>query len=138
MWRLNHDPVADWKAHRGGAVLRMAGWIIGGIALACVVGLVFGWVVKLLWNWIMPGLFGLATITFWQAFGIVILAKILFSGFGHHGDRKSHRFRPKTQEPVEPDVDIPADKKDHYRKFWEEEGRQAFEKYVERQQPYSL
>ena len=41
----------------------------------------FSAVVMLLWNWLMPAIFGLVTINFWQAAGIFILARILFSGF---------------------------------------------------------
>jgi len=39
-------------------------------------------VVMLLWNWIMPAVFGLAAISFWQALGLFVLARILFGGFG--------------------------------------------------------
>ena len=42
----------------------------------------FSAIVMLLWNWLMPLLFGLVTINFWQALGIFILARILFGGFG--------------------------------------------------------
>jgi hypothetical protein len=38
----------------------------------------FGWVFMLLWNWLMPELFGLKEITFWQGFGLLILSKIIF------------------------------------------------------------
>jgi hypothetical protein len=34
-----------------------------------------------LWNWLMPLLFGLKTIGFLQALGLVVLCKILFGGF---------------------------------------------------------
>lgn len=44
--------------------------------------ILFGGCVMLLWNWLMPELFGLPTITFWQAAGILLLCKILFGGFG--------------------------------------------------------
>jgi len=46
---------------------------------------VFSFVVMSLWNWLMPALFGLRLITFWQALGILILSKILFSGFRGRG-----------------------------------------------------
>ena len=36
-------------------------------------------VLMLLWNWIMPGLFGLATIGYLQAFGLYIMSRILFN-----------------------------------------------------------
>ena len=44
-----------------------------------------GEVVKLLWNWLMPSLFRLPVITFWQAFGLLALARILFGGSGIGG-----------------------------------------------------
>jgi hypothetical protein len=47
------------------------------------------WVLMLLWNWLMPVLFDLSTISFWQAAGLLILSKILFGGF-HTGQRGGH------------------------------------------------
>jgi hypothetical protein len=46
-----------------------------------------GAIVMLLWNWLMPSIFGLAVINFWQAAGLLILARILLGGFGggRHG-----------------------------------------------------
>ena len=35
--------------------------------------------VYLLWNWLMPEIFGLTTLTFWQALGVVTLANCLFT-----------------------------------------------------------
>jgi hypothetical protein len=35
-------------------------------------------VLMLFWNWIMPGLFGLATIGYLKAFGLVVISSILF------------------------------------------------------------
>lgn len=34
--------------------------------------------IMLLWNWLMPELFGLTTITFWQALGLSTLTSLLF------------------------------------------------------------
>lgn len=47
----------------------------------------FGGCVMLLWNWLMPTLLGLPSVTFWQAAGLLLLCKILFGGIGsaHHG-----------------------------------------------------
>jgi hypothetical protein len=39
------------------------------------------WAVFALWNWLMPSLFGLHTITYWQALGLMALSWILFRGF---------------------------------------------------------
>lgn len=62
----------------------------GGKILACVViGLLaiaaFGWITQLLWNWIVPALFAGPVINFWQALGLLVLSKILFSGLGRKG-----------------------------------------------------
>jgi hypothetical protein len=47
-----------------------------------------------LWNWLMPVLFGLHAINFWQALGIVVLSKILFGSFrGGHGFKGDWRAR---------------------------------------------
>lgn len=48
---------------------------------------VFGAIVMVLWNRLMPELFSLTAISFWQAAGLLTLCKILFGGLGsgHHG-----------------------------------------------------
>lgn len=40
--------------------------------------LLAGFPTKWLWNWLMPALFGLKTITFWQAWGLLWLSSMLF------------------------------------------------------------
>ena len=52
-----------------------------------------GEVVRQLWNWLLPSIFGLREITFWQALGILALCRILFGGFGFHGGRQSSMRR---------------------------------------------
>jgi uncharacterized membrane protein len=71
-------------------LLLIAPLAILGMAVFCWIG---GEVVKLLWNWLAPALFGLRTINFWQALGLLALCRILFGGFGHSGagNRHSHR-----------------------------------------------
>ncbi|OHD74477.1 MAG: hypothetical protein A2177_12815 [Spirochaetes bacterium RBG_13_68_11] len=55
-----------------------------------------GWVVMLLWNWLMPEIFGLKTLNYWQAWGLLALSTILFKGFGSGGGGgKSDRKRKK-------------------------------------------
>lgn len=44
-------------------------------------------VVMQLWNWLMPIIFKLPTITFIQAFGLFVLSKILFSSFNFANKR---------------------------------------------------
>jgi hypothetical protein len=57
------------------------GKIIGFVILGIIGVFLFGSVVMLLWNALMPAIFHLPLITFWQALGLLILAKIFFSGF---------------------------------------------------------
>ncbi|CAN5901989.1 hypothetical protein BH11BAC7_BH11BAC7_23650 [soil metagenome] len=67
--------------------------ILKGICIAAVITLAifgFSYVTMQLWNWLMPDIFGLKMITYWQALGLLILGKILFSGFGGKGGRHRH------------------------------------------------
>jgi len=59
----------------------------------------FGFVVMALWNWLMPALFGLKVIGYWQALGLVILCRILFGGRGSmgHGGRWRHRMKERWE-----------------------------------------
>jgi hypothetical protein len=41
-----------------------------------------GFVVMQLWNWLIPSIFHSETIDLWQAFGLLVLSKILFANFG--------------------------------------------------------
>lgn len=70
-----------------------------------LVGFIGGEVVKLLWNWLLPPLFGWPQITLWQGFGLLILCRILFGGFGGGGGgghskpmtpEERERFRQRT------------------------------------------
>ena len=53
----------------------VTGLVIGLVILA-VITLFFRW----LWNTTVPDVFGLKTLTFWQAFRILLLSAILFGG----------------------------------------------------------
>jgi len=58
----------------------------------------FGYVVMSLWNWLAPVAFGARTVTFWQALGLLILARILVGGLGGQNGYSSHRRdRPKDR-----------------------------------------
>ena len=66
-------------------------WVIGGIAFFAVVAFFFGFILMLLWNWLMPDIFGLPIISYWQAWGLVFMAHILFKSMGHHGHERHHQ-----------------------------------------------
>jgi len=67
-----------------------------GIALFTFIG---GELVKLLWNWLLPPLFGWPQVTFWQALGLLALCRILFGGFGRHRSCRSNRT-PEERDRV--------------------------------------
>ena len=51
----------------------------GAAVLGFLVGtLCYPFLLLLLWNWLMPGLFGLATIGYLKAAALIIIARILF------------------------------------------------------------
>jgi hypothetical protein len=49
-----------------------------------------GEIVLQLWNWLLPPIFGVRQITFWQALGVLLLCRILFGGFGWHRSGRSN------------------------------------------------
>jgi hypothetical protein len=71
--------------------------ILMGIGFGILgIGLFFlcGWVVMLLWNWLMPDIFGLKRLTYWQGWGLLVLSHLLFKGFGSgHNNGRSDRKR---------------------------------------------
>jgi len=73
------------------------------IAPLAILGMViFSWiggeVVMLLWNWLLPALFGWRQITFWQALGLLALCRILFGGFGLGGGSHRSQSRRRMRE----------------------------------------
>lgn len=69
------------------------------------ISLAFGWLIMLLWNALMPELFGLQTIGYWQGAGLLALSRLFFGNWGggrgcrrhhhhchhgHHGDQGQH------------------------------------------------
>ena len=72
--------------------LFLAPLVILGFLLFVALG---GEVVKQLWNWLLPPLFGWRPVTFWQALGMLALCRILFGG---HGFARSHSHRRTPEE----------------------------------------
>jgi hypothetical protein len=56
-----------------------------------------GEIVQLLWNGLLPPLFGWRQVTFWQALGILALCRILFGSWGGSGGHRSG-FRRRMSE----------------------------------------
>jgi hypothetical protein len=75
------------------------------IGIAAIIGITIfvflgGKVVQLLWNWLLPPLFGFPTVTYWQALGVLALSRILFGGLGMGGHRgpRSRGFTGEEKE----------------------------------------
>jgi hypothetical protein len=106
-------------------IIRIIGLGIAGVVLAGLFALVLGVVVQWLWNWLIPDIFGLNPISYWQAFGLLFLAKLLFGGFGHH--HPSHH----------PHKWVAHDHTNHwkhYNRFWREKGDAAADDLIRRTQ----
>ena len=73
------------------------------ILLALLFAALGGAVVRLLWNWLMPPLFGWRAVTFWQALGLLALCRILFGGFGRHGAHGVRRRMAERQGRITPE-----------------------------------
>ena len=117
--------------------LQIIVYTILGVVAAVGFGLLFGWIIVWLWNWLMPMIFGLPTITFWQGVGIFILAKILFGGFSSHSDSSSKSDKKKHKGNGNHCFDWDSDKGmgkfsrwEHYDEWWKAEGKDAFQKYA--------
>ncbi len=89
------------KRYRFLKVLKIA--LFGTVAAA-----VASFVVMSLWNVLMPGIFAVRAISFWQALGLLVLSKILFGGFrpyvrgGPHWRRRMmERWEQMTPEERE-------------------------------------
>lgn len=57
--------------------------------LMAVVALLGG-LVMWLWNWLMPNIFSLPELTFWQAVGLLVLCRLLVGNIGFGGHHHGH------------------------------------------------
>jgi hypothetical protein len=76
-------------------LLLMAPFAIAGMIVFIAAG---GAAVRLLWNWLMPPIFGWPAITLWQAIGLLALCRILFGGFGRPGCGPRGRMRERMEQ----------------------------------------
>lgn len=109
----------------------IAGTVIFIAILIVLFITLFGYALMYLWNWLMPLIFGLPIITFWQALGLCLLSKILFGGFGgDKGSKKKDKDRCKPSNKKSSNSDFSKWK--YYDSFWEEEGEEAYANYIQR------
>jgi hypothetical protein len=59
-------------------IIETIGSVLAAILMIVLVALILGFPLMWLWNWLMPSIFSLPEITFWQALGLNALSTILF------------------------------------------------------------
>ena len=101
---------------------KYAFYALMGTAAIIVFGSLFGLLVQFLWNATLVPLAGAGEISFWQAIGILILAKLFF-GFGSGSSPK----KPKGARKMRKDIDLLKQKE--FREYWDREGRDAYESF---------
>ncbi len=117
---------------RGKSPGEIIGWILFGIIAITGLAILLGYVIMRLWNWLMPDIFGLTTINYWQAVGLFIMLKLLLGGCGGSSSSNNHNSSKHSKSSCKKESKNEFSKWKHYDKFWEEEGNKAYEEYVER------
>ncbi len=122
-------------------IIRYIGMGIVGILTAGIFAFLFGFFVMKLWNWLMPNLFQLRMITFWEGFGLVLLARLIFGSIGHDHDHSQHKHFARHWDRRHRHWDDWADDEwkikggwknwRYYEDWWQVEGKTSFEKYLE-------
>lgn len=81
-------------------------WFIAPLILLAIAG--FSLLMMLLWNALMPQIFHLPALSYWQAMGLLVLSRLLFGGGpggrGHHHPWKNQlveKFRKMDPEQRE-------------------------------------
>ncbi len=132
------------RRHVHGAA-RIALITVGFFAVAALFVFVGGVVIKALWNALMPGIFHLRMISYWEAVGLFVLAKLFF-GLGHGGRGRGRHHHPhkhfdrhfRKAVGISDEGcgrgDVPGNGRTwhRFRHFWEDEGRAAFEAYLKK------
>jgi hypothetical protein len=80
-----------WRVHG----LRIIAFGALGIAVA-------GGVTMALWNSLMPAIFSLPALSFWQALGLLVLSRLFFGSFGGRRRRMrcAHSMSPEVREAM--------------------------------------
>lgn len=88
---------------------------IGGLALLVLVTM-------FLWNSLMPGIFHLPLLNYWETAGLLILSRLLFGFGGHHWrrpmDNRRNHFREKWEKMTPEDREKFSEHLREHRHFW--------------------
>ena len=99
-------------------------WIWKGIKFLVLIALfatALTYGVMLLWNWLMPAIFGVGVLSFWEALGILVLAKILFGfgrwGGGHWSHKRHYYWKEKMEDRLK---NMSPEQRDKFRAEWKQ------------------
>ncbi|MEN8207613.1 MAG: hypothetical protein ABFR50_00025 [Candidatus Fermentibacteria bacterium] len=114
--------------------IKIVGFTLLGLIGVTVLAILFGIFVKFLWNALLPDIFGLPEIGYWQAVGLAVLAHIFFGAHGGTSKYKKSRNVKKSEsaEEVEKNA-LSREMELDYAEFWREEGREAFKAWMQRE-----
>jgi hypothetical protein len=93
---------------RATSVFKIVGLCILGLIAIAAIGFGLGLIVMLLWNWLMPTIFGLPELSYWQAVGLTVLSHLLFKSHLHHRPhdrppKKARDFKEKVRSMIHGD-----------------------------------
>jgi hypothetical protein len=69
-----------------------SGHFLGALTFMATIA-IFGLAVMFLWNALLPSIFGLPAVNYWQAAGFLVLARIFFGGIGGRFSHNTFAWR---------------------------------------------
>lgn len=96
---------------------RLVKLIVFFIVVAPIAIFIFGGVVMLLWNNALVPVLHVSTVTFWQALGILVLSKILFSSFSGGRGRSYPTWRQRIQQKWN---NMRPEEREQFKQRWED------------------
>ncbi len=107
--------------------------VLAGILMAFIFGLIFGYFVMLLWNSLMPDIFALKEVTYWQGVGLVIMFRLLLGSHGYHKQgQQARKYHGYKESPAH---NCNSGNNEYYLDWWEKEGKEIFRQYVDKNKP---
>jgi hypothetical protein len=129
------------SAHTAKKIAKIVAAVVGGVFMVVFLGFFLGWVIQFLWNYTLVDMFDWPSISYWQAIGMFLLAKIFF-GFGHSSSskHKGSQRDEKEEQKVRQwwgrrmgktyEHESTLTKDEMFKKYWQEEGKAAYEAYA--------
>jgi len=111
------DSSCESSPNRACRILSFGGHVLLAILVILATSVVIGWLVMTCWNYVIPSLFNLPPLNFWQAVAMLVLVRLLTGRLHHHcgskkrgGKKKGCCWGKKRQaKESEPDAAVPQD-----------------------------